>query len=214
MNQEQEGIENRQSVPQVTQTQTQSQPVHKVKECIICGEEIKDTAKKCTHCNSFQNWQRYFEMSSVVLSLLVALLSVTSTAVPTIIKAFTPQNSHLAFTYLSSQKNSISIIAFNSGIRPGVVTEAKIIIEGQAYPVEISSAPIVIEPEKSQQIQIGTVEISKNFYVALETLSSAPGSLSKSSSCEIDIQAIEFNGSQKTTSFVKPCIEVLYRVDE
>ncbi|QDU44306.1 hypothetical protein Mal52_27850 [Symmachiella dynata] len=60
--------------------------------CTVCGELIHSSAKKCTHCDTWLDWRRHLTLSSVVLSLLVALVSVSTVAVPIIVNAFQPND--------------------------------------------------------------------------------------------------------------------------
>ena len=52
------------------------------KHCRMCYALMPISARKCTVCQSYQDWQRYLSGSSVVLSLLVALVSVLTFALP------------------------------------------------------------------------------------------------------------------------------------
>ena len=58
------------------------EPERHKKQCTTCGEEIANSARKCIHCDTYQDWRRYLTFSSTVLALLVALLSVATVAGP------------------------------------------------------------------------------------------------------------------------------------
>ena len=45
--------------------------------CNNCASEIDTRAVKCTYCDTWQNWRGYLNFSVPVLSLLLAILSVT-----------------------------------------------------------------------------------------------------------------------------------------
>ena len=47
-------------------------------DCKICKEKIHKDAIICTHCNNFQNWRRHLGLSSSFLSILLALISVST----------------------------------------------------------------------------------------------------------------------------------------
>lgn len=51
-----------------------------VKECVVCADTIPQKAAKCRHCGSFQNFRRHFDFGNTALALLVALVSVSTTA--------------------------------------------------------------------------------------------------------------------------------------
>lgn len=53
--------------------------------CIACDGIISPRAFKCSHCGAFQNWRRYFQLSSSILSLLIALISVTALVLPSML---------------------------------------------------------------------------------------------------------------------------------
>src|SRR5258708_30177036 len=55
---------------------------HPGSRCVTCREKIERGAKICIRCNQFQDWRRFFGLSSTILSLLVALVSVLSIAIP------------------------------------------------------------------------------------------------------------------------------------
>ncbi len=46
--------------------------------CWACRAPIELAQKICTNCQSWQNWRRYLNLSTATLSLLVALISVSS----------------------------------------------------------------------------------------------------------------------------------------
>jgi hypothetical protein len=58
------------------------------KLCIACKNEIHKDAVKCKECGGYQNWRRYLDFSNTVLALMLALLSVSTVAVPVFVKAF------------------------------------------------------------------------------------------------------------------------------
>lgn len=91
------------------------------KACKMCGEPIKSTARLCIHCDSYQDWRSEMAVGNTVLTLLVALGSVLAIAIPVIVKAFTPENSLLSFSYQGASENAVSLLATNRGIRPGTI---------------------------------------------------------------------------------------------
>jgi hypothetical protein len=91
----------------------------KTSQCLICGEPIYANAKKCSACGSYQDWRRHFDISAVVLSLLVALVSVVSAVGPQIIALLPPWGSKLEIRSYYFSADAISIIVENRGNRPG-----------------------------------------------------------------------------------------------
>lgn len=56
--------------------------------CVACRLEIENGATKCVHCGSYQSWRGSIALSSTILSLLVALVSVTTVLIPTLMSQF------------------------------------------------------------------------------------------------------------------------------
>lgn len=92
------------------------------KPCRVCSEEIKKSAIKCVHCDSYQDWRSKLTFSSTVLSLLVALVSVLTAAIPVFKDAITPKNSSLTLAFQGANANTLSLLVANQGIRPGSIT--------------------------------------------------------------------------------------------
>lgn len=111
------------------------------KPCKICAEEIKVAAKQCIHCKSYQDWRSRLGFSTTILSLLVALVSVLTTAVPVVKTAITPNNSVLTFTVQGSTLDTILVLVSNLGNRPGSVAHGALYLDGAAaIVVDISEA--------------------------------------------------------------------------
>jgi len=96
--------------------------------CTTCGEEIAASARKCIHCDSYQDWRRYFVFSQSVLALLVALVSVTAVAGPVIRDLLITKDSRLVGSFLGVIDNEAVFTVVNSGNRPGSVGEARVLI--------------------------------------------------------------------------------------
>ena len=97
-------------------------------ECRVCREKIKAGARKCIHCDSFQNWLSFVPVSSTILSLLVALVGVSSALIPQLQRAFTPQRSELAFRFQSASLKVVSRFVSNGGSRPASVASGWLVI--------------------------------------------------------------------------------------
>jgi len=103
----------------------QAAPSHNdLKPCKTCGEEIKITALKCIHCDSFQDWRSSLSFGSTVLSLLVALVSVLTFAAPIWKREFyTPApRPSVALTTLAGANGKIHLVISNGGDAPMSVT--------------------------------------------------------------------------------------------
>ncbi len=135
----------------------------KEKECIVCYERIHGDAKKCTHCNSFQNWRRHLGFSSVVLSLLVAFVSVMTVAVPIIKSALTPNQSDVRYSFVrydsAQDPKYISVVSSNLGNRSGILKEATLQVirdekkDTLSHPLAWKPAEHVVKPGESKILE-------------------------------------------------------------
>ena len=84
-------------------------------QCRVCHEEIEEDARKCIHCGSFQNKIRNsFNFSAVILSLLVALISVITASIP-VFKAAMAREAQVSYEVLSCTQQTVRLIAVNGG---------------------------------------------------------------------------------------------------
>jgi hypothetical protein len=83
---------------------------------------MRPGAAKCLACDSFQDWRRFSGVTTPVLSLLVALIAVSSAAAPGIATMFARSDSKLVFAppTINDQGGLTQFVA-NDGDRPGVV---------------------------------------------------------------------------------------------
>ena len=93
------------------------------KNCVVCGELIHISAKKCIHCDSFQGRRRLLNLSSNVLGLMVGLIAVLSFFLPILKDFITPDNSSLKIKFHQYENHTFYFIVTNSGIRPGVISK-------------------------------------------------------------------------------------------
>jgi hypothetical protein len=83
---------------------------------------MQPSALKCIECDSFRGWRRLFGFSSTMLSLLVALVSVSTAAVPVFRNAFRSADvTRFAFATQDSDAEHVSILVNNTGTMPGTV---------------------------------------------------------------------------------------------
>ena len=89
--------------------------------CSSCQEPIHPKAKLCKTCKSYQDWRRHFNFSAVVLSLLVALISVISAVGPRIISWLPPFGSRLEVKRFYDSKDAIVLLVENQGNQAGYI---------------------------------------------------------------------------------------------
>jgi hypothetical protein len=85
-------------------------------------------ATRCSACNSYQNWRRFFDFSAVILSLLVALVSVVSAVGPQIVALLPPWGSDLESRSYYFSADTVSLIVENSGNKPGYVGKISAVV--------------------------------------------------------------------------------------
>jgi hypothetical protein len=107
--------------------------------CKVCREEIRPGAQTCIHCNSRQGWQRHLGLSSTMLALLVALISVLQSAVPVFVAAYRGDRSEASMQFLKSDGLTAIFAASNSGNRPGALAFGSLLVKS---PVDDYSFPL------------------------------------------------------------------------
>jgi hypothetical protein len=126
-------------------------------ECTSCGELISIRALRCVHCNAFQDWRRYFAASSAVLSLLIALVSVTATLLPTI-ERFQTRHSRTSLAIAGSDDRSVRVVVVNAGRRPSLMRQASLQFIGlPVEPVRLQVddlAGVVISPDSHAIVRL------------------------------------------------------------
>ena len=106
-----------------------AQPIlEKTSRCRVCREPIYPKAKRCNACRAYQDWRRYFDFSAVVLSLLVALISVISAVGPQIITFLQPWGSKLEVKSHYFSTDAISLIVENNGNKPGHIGRVNVVL--------------------------------------------------------------------------------------
>jgi hypothetical protein len=102
------------------------------KPCKICREPINSEARKCIHCQSSQSFLSGLAVSATMMSLLVALVSVLSAAVPAMRSLLTPVNSDLVFVPQGVTAQTVSVLVSNRGIRPGSLRSGAVELDNGA----------------------------------------------------------------------------------
>jgi hypothetical protein len=174
------------------------------KACKVCAEPIKKAARVCTHCNNYQDWRAELNLSSTMLSLLVALFSILTVALPAIKKYMTSDNSNLSFYYQGTNTNAVSVLVANNGNRPGTVRypitlniKMRDTAPGQTFSVPLSmsvtsSNAIIVQGGKSVLLDLkGTPRAD-----LVDTLTTVLGPLGRSFFAECNVSLSETNFDQ------------------
>jgi len=101
-------------------------------KCRLCKKLIEPGAIKCTECDGYQNWRRYFDFSSVILSLLIALFSVLAVVIPVAISALTSQSSDVQLAEIRRDRDSITFVCSNRGNRTAIIYSCDLVSASEA----------------------------------------------------------------------------------
>jgi hypothetical protein len=93
-----------------------------MKTCKFCCSEVPKTAVICTNCGQYQNWRKYVNLSSVFLSLAIALFTVVSFTLPVLRAQFEAPKTELTATLLGINDGMFHFLIANSGNRIGTVS--------------------------------------------------------------------------------------------
>lgn len=176
-----------------------------ISECIVCREQIKAGARKCIHCDSFQDWREYFNFSSSVLAWLVALVSVISLSLPVIRDALQKDNSKVVLTFQGIEEGYISLIASNLGTRAGSIGSAELNFdngdgETQSFSLlvhESASGAALIKEGFSGRIQLTLKKFG--FRTTQEHLLQL-----QATKCHIVVEIVQFDGTHESIQLEVP----------
>lgn len=91
--------------------------------CQVCREPIRPGARKCIHCDSYQDWRRILGSGGrivLVLSLLSTLIAVASALLPPLLDALHPE-SDLEVVRWDPAERGMTVAVLNSGNRSGLL---------------------------------------------------------------------------------------------
>ena len=100
------------------------------KACLTCGERIAASARKCVHCEAYQDFRKHLPFSSTILSLIVALVAVVSQAAPAIRSIFHVRRSEISYAIQVVGYRRLKILAVNDGERSGSISSGLIGVKG------------------------------------------------------------------------------------
>lgn len=167
--------------------------------CKVCKEEIQEEALKCIHCGSFQNFRRHLNISTSILSLLVALVTVASVA-PFLWDSISTKESEFSINYLEKRDRSqgttkdflITLYISNTGERPGLIRNGQISYKLGDLKFNINLLMEGIKGDKSLLDQ-STFEIDagKSFVIDFMALPIPPDSLDMITLSKLESKPIE-----------------------
>ena len=202
------------------------EPDRTKKQCTTCGEIIANSARKCIHCDAYQDWRQYLAFSTTVLALLVALLSVATVAVPVFHDLLTTKDSDLVGAFQGFSDDGAVFVVSNSGNRPGTVGEAFV------YFLNMDASPM-LESFSGFRLASGNreessfVDVGKSKLITYQPLRSQRTNESQRtkesqdatfpwqrndiarSQCAIGIELINFSGRRNKPCFEYGCSEIV-----
>ncbi len=138
--------------------------------CKFCKRRLEAGAVICNCCGHFQNWRSYLNFSHSILALLIALISVSTIALPVLLKVFENEDSNIVISYMYPELKKtfnftrrpapytlddfkLVLVASNRGNRPGAIKSASLIFGKYSYDLTIEGNR-VIEPGKTEVIRL------------------------------------------------------------
>jgi hypothetical protein len=164
-------------------------------KCRSCLEEILDGARVCSRCGSAQDWWSALHLSSTVLALSVALLSVLSVVGPALRSAWKSDSdiSVRSVGLVSSEWAAADstpgwvIVASNRGGRPGVVAPIATLVWDGVF-LTLKAEPIFLAPGQGALM---TLRPEMKGGYRDPTLETEP------KKCEIEVTEITFRGRNR-----------------
>lgn len=138
-----------------------------LKKCLVCKQGIDEKAIKCAKCGSFQNWRRHVKLSGAILSLLVALVSVSGLAIPIILESIRGGQSLLKIGVSFTNDTHAYLHFQNNGDEPGLVESIQFEVAG--YKVSFSPDQLgeelderLLRPKSAGVIRLASDELEFN----------------------------------------------------
>ena len=176
----------------------------RTKTCATCGALMPYQAVKCTKCDGFQNWYNGIAVSTTVLALLTALISVAGATLPNLWSWYRSGNSHVSVSFAhDDDQGGIYLAATNDGDRIGSIADVAIDFTAKdkqySFPAALDpqSNPS-IEPGKSQKIRY-TVDVGRE--LVAYSVKDVKGD------CSLKIEVREFSGA-KPLSIIRKCSDL------
>ena len=180
--------------------------------CVVCREEISKGALKCTHCDSYQDWRRYFGVSTTALSLLIALISVATTFYQ-VVKFAAPKRSEIRALEVRKERDYLQLAVTNTGNAVAIIRGGSLRVnrdnkiedpryELRFYATDTRSIDPFVEPDKAKRVDL------QPFYTG--ATKELPRKMSSDKSCSylVDLDFDGFDGKAHQYSFqTRSCLE-------
>ncbi len=174
-----------------------------MKQCTLCAQDIPLKARKCFHCDGYQGSLIFLNLSVPVLSLLLALVSILSIAMPALFGFFTEPRSDIGVSFQFFKEGEAHMIVTNAGERPGTVSEAYFDYgeEKERYRLVLQNESQFIEPGQSKLIRFG-IPCEDNDVAWVQYAENARWSERPLASTDrLTVVAVEFDGKKTSHPF-------------
>lgn len=135
-----------------------------LKRCAECKLEIPAAATICSHCDSYQDWRRFFVVGDVTLTSIIALFSVLGIAIPIILDAIRPKSAILNSQVLQGVDGTITLLVSNTGTLDGYIGSVSLVADGNTLNLPTESATTV-SSESSIPVRM-TVDDNRAVFLA------------------------------------------------
>lgn len=175
------------------------------KDCTSCGEPIKIAATVCIHCQSFQDWRRFFTLGTTVTSLLIALLSVTALTAPMIKRMITSEDSDISLAFASSRPHYTTFIATNQGNRAGTITDVTLTLKKLDLGFKLVDTVRIIEKQSLTKLVLDTHKVARHYYAAKVVSQKQTVDITKHDECVITFNIRSFIGKLNRIDVSQAC---------
>jgi hypothetical protein len=162
-------------------------------------------------CGNFNDWRRYLSFSptsTTIIALITALVSVIASAAPNLMRLLQRDDSRVEVKFTGDDHSGgILLVGYNSGDRPGSITDIKLDIPFRdkplstygTYDTKVGDGDGFLLPGvtsgKKMRVMFPDVKFDQSKY----TKSDLGGE------CVIEITITEFSGNSTKAAFHKPC---------
>lgn len=177
------------------QRDLQIPPLRKL--CRACKLPMPFDANKCTECSSLQNWRRYLDSSGIVLSLLVALTSLLTFAIPIWKSTLVAKVAEPSAALVEVDDTGLAtFVVANGGNAPAVVEHILFGTKGAAVWFNLEALPPGKRTVKPNGINVFALRLSientvDNVWELVKIYRNASG-------CEAQVVVLAPDGKRKT----------------
>ncbi len=92
-------------------------------KCVVCRKTIDPGAKKCTECDSYQDWTRHILRYTTVVAAVLGIIPVATIAISLYEIAFGEKSANVSATLIRCSSDQLDIGFANLGEVPAIVSK-------------------------------------------------------------------------------------------